>query len=119
MCLFSDFEYWCSTFFFYMLKNIELKVCILVLLCFHEPKIKFECHKILLISVGVMPLLILGILVSALFSNMLYDIELKFCRANRKTKMASLASDWLRYFNLLYKSGIYEGHLESNAHSSI
>ena len=72
-----------STFFFYTLWHIELKFCIW--LCFTVLQIKFECHQFPSMFVGVMPLLELRILeignmqFSALFSYMLWHIELKFC----------------------------------------
>ena len=64
----------------YMLRHIELKFCIW--LCFTVLQSKFECHQFPSIFVGVMPLLelrILKIQFSALFSYMLWLIELKFC----------------------------------------
>ena len=69
-----------SAFFSYTLTHIELKFCIW--LCFTVLQIKFECRQIPSIFVGVMPLLelrILKIQFSALFSYMLWHIELKFC----------------------------------------
>ena len=69
-----------SALFSYMLWHIELKFCIW--LCFTVLQIKFECCQFALMFVGVMPLLelrILKIQFSALFSYMLWHIELKFC----------------------------------------
>ena len=83
-----------SALFSYMLWHIELKVCIW--LCFTVLQIMFECCEFVSIVVGVMPLLELRILkihsfshfslywkynvqFSALFSYMLWHIELKFC----------------------------------------
>ena len=63
-----------------MLWHIELKFCIW--LCFTVLQIKFECRQFASIFVGVMPLLelkLLEIQFSALFSYMLWHIELKFC----------------------------------------
>ena len=64
-----------------MLWHIELKFCIW--LCFTVLQIKFECRQFASIFVGVMPLLELKLLeihsFSALFSYMLWHIELKFC----------------------------------------
>ena len=68
-----------SAFFSYMLWHIELKSCIW--LYFTLLQIKFECHQFASIFVGVMPLLVLRILeiqFSALFSSILWHIELKF-----------------------------------------
>ena len=64
-----------------MLWHIELKFCIW-LVFFTVLQIKFECRQFPSIFVGVMPLLecrILEIQFSALFSYMLWHIELKFC----------------------------------------
>ena len=69
-----------STLFSYMLWHIELKFCIW--LCFTVLQIKFACRQFASIFVGVMPLLelkLLEIQFSALFSYMLWHIELKFC----------------------------------------
>ena len=69
-----------SALFSYMLWHIELKFCIW--LCFTVLQIKFECRQFATIFVGVMPLLelkLLEIQFSALFSYMLWHIELKFC----------------------------------------
>ena len=69
-----------SALFSYILWYIELKFCIW--LCFTLLQIKFECRQFASIFVGVMPLLelrILKIQFSALFSYMLWYIELKFC----------------------------------------
>ena len=69
-----------SALFSNMLRHIELKLCIR--LCFTVLQIKFECRQFASIFVGVMPLLeltILEIQFSALFSYMLWHIELKFC----------------------------------------
>ena len=63
-----------------MLWHIELKFCIW--LCFTVLQIKFECRQFASIFVGVMPLLelkLLEIQFSALFSYMLWHIELKSC----------------------------------------
>ena len=63
-----------------MLWHIKLKFYIW--LCFIVLQIKFECHQFASMFVGVMPLLelrILEIQFSALFSCMLWHIELKFC----------------------------------------
>ena len=63
-----------------MLWHIELKFCIW--LCFTVLQIKFECCQFALMFVGVMPLFELRklkIQFSALFSFMLWHIELKFC----------------------------------------
>ena len=63
-----------------MLWHIELKFCIW--LCFTVLQIKFECRQFASIFVGVMPLLelkLLEIQFSALFSYILWHIELKFC----------------------------------------
>ena len=64
-----------------MLWHIELKFCIW--LCFPLLKFKFECRQFPSIFVGVIPLLDLRILkihsFPALFSYMLWHIELKFC----------------------------------------
>ena len=63
-----------------MLWHIELKSCIW--LYFTVLQIKFECRQFPSIFVGVMPLLelkLLEIQFSALFSYMLWHIELKFC----------------------------------------
>ena len=64
-----------------MLWHIELKFCIW--LCFTVLQIKFECRQFASIFVGVMPLLELKLVeihsFSALFSYMLWLIELKFC----------------------------------------
>ena len=69
-----------SAVFSYMLWHIELKFCIW--LYFTVLQIKFECRQFLSILIGVMPLLglkILEIQFSAVFSDMLWQIELKFC----------------------------------------
>ena len=69
-----------SAVFSYMLWHIELKFCIWI--CFTVLQIEFECHQFASIFVGVMPLLelrILKIQFFALFSYMLWHIELKFC----------------------------------------
>ena len=69
-----------STLFSYMLWHIELQFCIW--LCFTVLQIKCECCQFASIFVGIMPLLelrILKIQFSALFSYMLWHIELKFC----------------------------------------
>ena len=63
-----------------MLWHIELIFCIW--LCFTVLQTKFECRQFASIFVGVMPLLelkLLEIQFSALFSYMLWHIELKFC----------------------------------------
>ena len=68
-----------SALFSYMLWHIELKCCTWI--CFTEKQIKFKFRQFASISVGVMPLLklrILEIQFSALFSNMLWHMELKF-----------------------------------------
>ena len=69
-----------STLFSFMLWHIELKFC--TWLCFNVLQIKFECHYFASIFEGVMPLCelrIWEIQFSALFSYMLWHIELKFC----------------------------------------
>ena len=69
-----------SALFSYMLWHIELKFC--MSLSFYEHLIKFECRQFPSIFVGVMPLLKLKkmeIQFSAVFSYMLWHIELKFC----------------------------------------
>ena len=69
-----------SALFSYMLWHIELKFC--TWLCSNVLQIKFECRQFASSFVGVMPLLelrILEIQFSALFSYMLWHIELKFC----------------------------------------
>ena len=69
-----------SALFSYMLWHIELKFC--TWLCFNVLQIKFECRQFASSFFGVMPLLelrILEIQFSALFSYMLWHIELKFC----------------------------------------
>ena len=72
-----------SALFSYMLWDIELKFC--VSLYFDAPKIKFyfKCHQFPSIFAGVMPLLNFKLLqnmqFSALFSYLLWHIELKFC----------------------------------------
>ena len=70
-----------SALFSYMLWHIELKFCIW--LCFTVLQIKVECCEFVSIVVGVMPLLELrntgNTQFSALFSYMLWHIELKFC----------------------------------------
>ena len=69
-----------SALFSYMLWHIELKFC--TWLCFNVLQIKFECHHFASIFEGVMPLCELRIYemqFSAVFSNMLWHIELKFC----------------------------------------
>ena len=66
--------------FSYMLWHIQLKFC--TWLCFNVLRIKFECRHFASIFEGVMPLceLFIGnVKFSALFSYMLWDIELKFC----------------------------------------
>ena len=84
LCLFVNLEYMYvqfSALFSYMLWHIELKFCIS--LCFTVLQIKFECRQFLSIFEGVMPLLECRILkihsFPALFSYMLWLIELKFC----------------------------------------
>ena len=72
----------CSGIFSYMPWHIELKFC--TWLCFNVLQIKFECHHFASIFEGVMPLCELRIYIgnvqfSALFSYMLWHIELKFC----------------------------------------
>ena len=67
-----------SALFSYMHWSIEMKFCIW--LCLTVLQIKFECCQFASIFVGVMPLLelrILEIQFSALFSYMLWHIELK------------------------------------------
>ena len=67
-----------SALFSYMLGHIELKFCIW--LCFTVIQIKFECRQFASIFMGVVPLFELRILevqFSALFSFMLWHIELK------------------------------------------
>ena len=69
-----------SALYSYMLWHIEFKFCIW--LCFNVPQSKFECRHFASIFTGVMPLCelrILEIQFSALFSYMLWHIELKFC----------------------------------------
>ena len=69
-----------SALFSYMLWHIELTFCIW--LCFIVLQIKFECRQFASIFVRVMPLLELEYwkyTVFALFSNMLWHIELQFC----------------------------------------
>ena len=68
-----------SALFSYMLWHIELKFCIW--LYFTVLQIKFDCRQFMSIFVGVMPLWNVkwwNIQFSALFSYMLWDIELKF-----------------------------------------
>ena len=70
-----------SALFSYMLWDIELKFC--VSLYFDARKIKFECHQFPSIFAVVMPLLnfkLTNMQFSALFSYMLWHIELKFCK---------------------------------------
>ena len=69
-----------SALFSYMLWHIELKFC--TWLSFNVLQIKFECHYFASMFEGVMPLCelrIWEIQFSALFSYMLWHIELKFC----------------------------------------
>ena len=69
-----------SALFSNMLWNIELNFYIWI--CFTVLQIKFNCREFASIFVGVMPLLehrILELQFSALFSYMLWHIELKFC----------------------------------------
>ena len=67
-----------SALFSYMLWHIELKFC--TWLCFTVLQIKFECRHFASIFEGVMPLCELrNVQFSALFSCMLWHIELKFC----------------------------------------
>ena len=67
-----------SALFSYMLWDIELKFC--VSLYFDARKSKFECRQFASIFAGVMPLQTLtNMQFSALFSYMIWDIELKFC----------------------------------------
>ena len=69
-----------SARFSYMLWHIELKFCIW--LSFTVLQIKFDCRQFVSIFVGVMPLLEWkwwNMQFSALFSYMLWHIELKFC----------------------------------------
>ena len=64
-----------------MLWHIELKF--FIWLCFTELQTKLECCQFASIFVGVMPLLehrILEIQFSAIFSYMLWHIELDFCK---------------------------------------
>ena len=69
------------TFLIHALTYIELKFC--TWLGFNVLQIKFECHHFASIFEGVMPLCELRIIgnvpFSALFSDMLWHIELKFC----------------------------------------
>ena len=71
-----------SALFSYMLWHNELKFC--TWLCFNVIQIKFECHHFASIFEGVMPSDSPSVRVSvrpfsALFSYMLWHIELKFC----------------------------------------
>ena len=70
-----------STLFSNMLWRIELKFCLW--LCFTVLQIKFKCRQFASSFVGVMPLLGTknagNTQFSALFSYMLWHIELKFC----------------------------------------
>ena len=83
ICPFWNSEYWkiqFSAFFSYMLWHIELKFCTWLCVTL-KIQINFECRQFVSIFEGVMPLLelrILEIQYSALFSYMLWHIELKF-----------------------------------------
>ena len=69
-----------STLFSYMRWHIELKFCIW--LCFNVLQITFECRPFASIFEGVMPLFELRIYetqFSAVFSYMLWHVELKYC----------------------------------------
>ena len=110
-----NLEYWKYTvfpFFSYMLLHIELKVCIW--LCVNVLQIKFVWWSFVSF-VGVMPLLALRILeiqFSALFSYMLWHIELKFyihvwlCFTVLQIKRKRRRSDPVLWQNPLYQQKI-------------